>query len=76
MKTGLNEVKESCEGMEEEYSLQSKQQYKGPGARRVLGELKQQQEYLNVWNIVKKEQNSGKSGQVGARTRWGKFFRP
>lgn len=56
--------------------MPSKQQYKGPGVRNMLGGLKQQQEHLNGWNIVKKEQRSGKSAQVGARNRWGKFFRP
>lgn len=38
-----------------------------PWGRRVLGGLKQQ-EHLNGWNI-EKEESSGKSGQVGARTR-------
>lgn len=37
-----------------------------PWGRSVLDGLKQQQERLQGWNMVKEEESNGKSDQVGA----------
>lgn len=68
MKTDLNEVRKEVMRRSEGRTFQAKgTTVQRPWGRSVLGELKQQ-EHLNGWNIVKDE-SSGKSGQVGARTR-------